>query len=100
MKFQKLGERVVGGKPLDPIVGDPVLGPAFRTLHLPLHVVHQTFHTGVQAVRVLAGQQLGVSVPVQADAAGEQLVKLLHPAATWPLPAGSLFFKILSDIRA
>ena len=80
MKLQELGERVVGGEPLDPVVGDPVLGPALRALDLPLHVVNQPLHTGVQAVAVLAWQQLRGSVPVQADAAGEQLVELLHPA--------------------
>ena len=91
MKFQKFGERVVGGEPLDPIVRDPVLCPALWTLDLALHIVHQALHARVQTVRVLTGQQLRGSVPVQADTAGEQLVELLHPAATWPLPCRELF---------
>jgi len=78
MQLEELGERVVGGEALDPVVGDPVFGPALRALHLPLHVVHQALHARVQAVRVLAWQQLRGPVPVQADAAGQQLVELLH----------------------
>ena len=58
-----------------------MFGPALRALDLPLDVVHQTLHAGVEAVGVLAWQELGSPVPVQADAAGEQLVKLLHPEA-------------------
>ena len=81
MEFQKLGERVVGGETLNPVVGYPVLCPTFRTLDLPLDVVHQPLHAGVEAVGVLTWQELGSPVPVQADAAGEQLVELLHPAA-------------------
>jgi len=49
---------------------------------------------------MLTGQQLRGSVPVQADAAGEQLIKLLHPAATWPLPVGSFFLVNTSSRRA
>jgi hypothetical protein len=78
VQLEELGERIVGGKALDPVVGDPVLGPALRALDLPLHIVHQALHAGVQAVGVLAWQQLGRPVAVQADAAGEQLVELLH----------------------
>ena len=78
MQLQELGERVVCGEALDPVVGDPVLGPALRALHLPLHIVHQALHAGLQAVGVLAWQQLRGAVAVQADAAGQQLVKLLH----------------------
>jgi hypothetical protein len=61
-----------------------VLCPALRTLDLPLHIVHQPLHTGVQAVGVLAWQQLGGAVPVQADAAGQQLVELLHGEGRGP----------------
>ena len=82
MEFQKLGERIVGWEALNPVVGNPVLCPTFRTLDLPLDVVHQPLHAGVQAVGVLAWQQLRRPVAVEADAAGEQLVKLLHPAAS------------------
>ena len=57
-----------------------MFGPALRALDLPLDVVHQPLHAGLQAVAVLTWQQLGCPVPVQADTAGEQLVKLLHPA--------------------
>ena len=81
MKFQKPGEGVVGGEALYAIVRDPMFGPALRAFDLPLDVVHQTLHAGVEAVGVLAWQELGSPVPVQADAAGEQLVKLLHPEA-------------------
>lgn len=80
MEFQELCEGVVGGEPLDPVVGYPVLRPALRALDLPLDVVHQPLHAGVQAVRVLAWEQLRGPVPVQADAAGQQLVELLHAA--------------------
>ena len=81
MKFQKPGEGVVGGEALYAIVRDPMFGPALRALDLPLDVVHQPLHAGVEAVGVLAWQELGSPVPVQADTAGEQLVELLHPAA-------------------
>ena len=81
MKFQKPGEGVVGGEALYAIVRDPMFGPALRALDLPLYVVHQPLHAGVEAVGVLTWQELGSPVPVQADAAGEQLVELLHPAA-------------------
>ena len=89
MKFQKPGEGVVGGEALYAIVRDPMFGPALRAFDLPLDVVHQTLHAGVEAVGVLAWQELGSPVPVQADAAGEQLVELLHPevaAAELPQP--------------
>ena len=81
MKLQEPGEGVVGGEALDAIVRDPMFGPALRAFDLPLDVVHQTLHAGVEAVGVLAWQELGGPVPVQADAAGEQLVELLHPGA-------------------
>ena len=76
---------------MDAIVRDPMFGPALRTLDLPLDIVHEALHAGLEAVAVLAWQQLGCPVPVQADAAGEQLVKLLHPAAiaAAELPAAS-----------
>ena len=80
MELEELLESVVGREALDPVVGDPVLRPALGALDLPLDIVHQPLHAGLQAVAVLAWQQLGRPVPVQADAAGEQLVKLLHPA--------------------
>ena len=89
MKFQEPGEGVVGGEALYAIVRDPMFGPALRAFDLPLDVVHQTLHAGVEAVGVLAWQELGSPVPVQADAAGEQLVELLHPevaAAELPQP--------------
>ena len=63
--------------------------PTLRTLDLPLDVVHESLHAGLQTVIVLAGQHLGCPVPVQADTAGEQLVELLHPevaAAELPQP--------------
>ena len=99
MQLEELGERVVGGEALDAVVGDPVLGPALRALHLPLHVVHQALHARVQAVRVLAWQQLRGPVPVQADAAGEQLVKLLHgwgrgEGGAAPAPAALYFLSL------
>ena len=58
-----------------------MLRPALGALDLPLDIVNQPLHAGLQAVGVLAWQQLRRPIPVQADAAGEQLVKLLHPAA-------------------
>ena len=58
-----------------------MLCPAFGTFDLPLDIVNKSLHAGLQAVGVLAWQQLRRPVPVQADAAGEQLVELLHPAA-------------------
>ena len=96
MKLQEPCEGVVGGEALYAIVRDPMFGPALRTFDLPLDIVHQTLHTGVQAVGVLAWQELRSPVPVQADAAGEQLVKLLHPeaaAAELPQP---LVIRVLS----
>ena len=96
MEFQEPGEGVVGGEALYAIVRDPMFGPALRALDLPLDVVHQPLHAGVEAVGVLAWQELGGPVPVQADAAGEQLVKLLHPeaaAAELPQP---LVIRVLS----
>ena len=64
-----------------------MFGPTLGTLDLPLDVVHQALHARLEAVVVLTGQHLGGPIPVQADAAGEQLVKLLHLAATWASPA-------------
>ena len=46
--------------------------------HLSLDVVDEPLHAGLHAVRVLAWQQLRVPVAVQADAARQQLVELLH----------------------
>ncbi len=46
--------------------------------YLSLDVVHQALHARLHAVGVLAWQQLGIAVPVQADAASQQLVELLH----------------------
>ena len=40
-------------------------------------------HAGLLAVVVLAGEHLGCAVPVQADAAGQQLVELVHPDQGW-----------------
>ena len=40
-------------------------------------------HAGLLAVVVLAGEHLGGAVPVQADAAGQQLVELVHPDQGW-----------------
>ena len=81
MELQEPGQGVVGGEALYAIVRDPMFGPALRAFDLPLDVVHQPLHAGVEAVGVLAWQELGSPVPVQADTAGEQLVELLHPAA-------------------
>ena len=67
-------------KPLYPVVRDPMFGPTLGTLDLPLDVVHQALHARLEAVVMLTGQHLGGPIPVQADAAGEQLVELLHPA--------------------
>ena len=64
--------------------------PTLRTLDLPLDVVHEALHAGLEAVVVLAGQHLGRPVPVQADAAGEQLVELLHPGAAAAEPPAAL----------
>ena len=58
-----------------------MFSPTLRTLDLPLDIVHEPLHAGLEAVVVLARQHLGCPVPVQADTAGEQLVELLHPAA-------------------
>ena len=94
MELQESLQRDVGRKSLDAVVGHAVFRPTLRTLDLPLDVVHQALHAGVQAVRVLAGQQLGCPVPVQADAACQQLVKLLH-AAAWRGPAAAaLLFEL------
>ena len=46
--------------------------------YLSLDVVHEPLHARLHAVRVLAWQQLRVPVAVQADAARQQLVELLH----------------------
>ena len=40
-------------------------------------------HAGLLAVVVLAGEHLGCAVPVQTDAAGQQLVELVHPDQGW-----------------
>ena len=80
MELQEPGQGVVGGEALYAIVRDPMFGPALRALDLPLDVVHQALHARLEAVVVLTGQHLGGPIPVQADAAGEQLVELLHPA--------------------
>ena len=95
MELQESLQRDVGRKSLYAVVWHAVLRPTLRTLDLPLDVVHQALHAGLEAVVVLAGQHLGCPVPVQADTAGEQLVELLHPAAALgpgpaPLPAGLL----------
>ena len=81
MELQESLQRDVGRKSLDAVVGHAVFRPTLRTLDLPLDVVHEPLHAGLEAVVVLAGQHLGCPVPVQADTAGEQLVELLHPAA-------------------
>ena len=81
MELQESLQRDVGRKSLYAVVWHAVLRPTLRTLDLPLDVVHQALHAGLEAVVVLAGQHLGCPVPVQADTAGEQLVELLHPAA-------------------
>ena len=80
MELQESLQRDVGRKSLYAVVWHAVLRPTLRTLDLPLDVVHQALHAGLEAVVVLAGQHLGCPVPVQADTAGEQLVELLHPA--------------------
>ena len=80
MELQESLQRDVGRKSLDAVVGHAVFRPTLRTLDLPLDVVHEALHAGLEAVVVLAGQHLGCPVPVQADTAGEQLVELLHPA--------------------
>ena len=80
MELQESLQRDVGRKSLDAVVGHAVFRPTLRTLDLPLDVVHEPLHAGLEAVVVLAGQHLGCPVPVQADTAGEQLVELLHPA--------------------
>lgn len=80
MKFEELLQCVVGWESLDAIVGYPVLRPAFRALDLPLDIIYQSLHAWFQAVGVLTWQQFGSLIPVQADAAGEQLVELLHTA--------------------
>ena len=80
MELQESLQRDVGRKSLYAVVWHAVLRPTLRTLDLPLDVVHQALHAGLEAVVVLAGQHLGCPVPVQADTAGQQLVELLHPA--------------------
>ena len=80
MELQESLQRDVGRKSLDAVVGHAVFRPTLRTLDLPLDIVHEPLHAGLEAVVVLAGQHLGCPVPVQADTAGEQLVELLHPA--------------------
>ena len=57
-----------------------MLGPALWTLDLAFDVVHQALHAGLHAVGMLAWQQFGVPIPVEADAASQQLVELLHPS--------------------
>lgn len=53
-----------------------MLGPAFGALDLLAYIVHESIQAGL-AERVLTGQQFGLSVPVQANAAGEQLLQLI-----------------------
>ncbi len=56
----------------------PKKGFSYRIANLSLDVVHQPLHAWLHAVRVLARQQLRGLEPVQADAAGQELVELLH----------------------
>ena len=51
--------------------------------YFSFHIVHQSLHTGLHAVRVLAWQQFGIPVAIQADAAGQELIKLLHDSKVW-----------------
>lgn len=46
--------------------------------YLSAHVVDQAFQAGLHAEAMLAWQQLGVPVAVQANGAGQQLLELLH----------------------
>lgn len=46
--------------------------------HLTAHVVNQSFHAGFHTKRMLARQQLWVTVPVEAHATREQLFEVLH----------------------
>ena len=57
-----------------------MFGPALWTLDLAFDVVHQALHAGLHAVGMLAWQQFRVPIPVEADAASQQLVELLHPS--------------------
>ena len=70
-----------------------MFSPTLRTLDLPLDIVHQSLHAGLETVVVLTGQHLWCPVPVQADATGEQLVKLLHPDAAAAEPPAALNVK-------
>jgi hypothetical protein len=78
MKLQELLQGVVCWKALDAIIGNAMLSPALRTLDLPFDIVDQALHARLHTVGVLAWQQLGCPVSVQADTAGEELVKLVH----------------------
>lgn len=78
VELEELLQGVVRGEALDTIVWNSVLGSTFRTLNLPFDVVHQTFHTRLHTIRMLAWQQFRVSVSVQTNTAREELVKLLH----------------------
>ena len=57
-------------------VGQTMLSSTFGAFDLLSHIVDQAVQTGL-AERVLTGQQLGLSVAVQADAAGQQLLQLV-----------------------
>lgn len=46
--------------------------------HLSSNMVHQTLHARIHAERMLAWQQFGVAVPVQAHATSEQLLEMFH----------------------
>ena len=89
---------------MDAIVGHAMFRPTLRTLDLPLDVVHESLQARLEAVVVLAGQHLRCPVPVQADAAGQQLVELLHPgaAAAEPPAASNVenpLFECLCNVR-
>lgn len=68
VQLEKALQRDVGGKALNAIVGNSVLGTALRALHLTSYVISQAIHARLAAERVLAWQQFGVAIPVQADA--------------------------------
>lgn len=49
-----------------------------KKFYLSSDIVHQSIHARLHAEAVLAWQQLRVPVPVQADAARQQLFELFH----------------------
>ena len=78
VQLQEFLKGQVGREALDPIIGNSVFSTAFWTFDLSLDIIHKTFHTWLHTIGVLTWQQFRRAKPVQADAAGQQLVELIH----------------------